>query len=153
MDDKLHSFIERFTSQIPFEPDMVIKEQGAYFEVPERIRDLVARVRERPSNQGLFLGREKDGIFRAGTALLERIAPITNRKVVLNSKASWLFVCGRDVFEKNILPQSTDATGLVLVLDEDEEVLGLAKADKKKGMLTYTNITDIGQRLRREWKK
>ncbi|MGM5480806.1 MAG: hypothetical protein ACQESE_00180 [Nanobdellota archaeon] len=152
MTDILADFIKRFTDKELFSENDIVSSQGEYYLVPKPIRELVSTAREEPSSQGLYLGHVKDGVFHAGATLLQRLTPLTDKKIVLNEKAAWLFVCGRDVFSKNIVEEKSIKTpkGLVLVLDTNEEVVGLAKPMKSGGQHMFRNITDIGNRLRRE---
>ncbi|MFT4311981.1 MAG: hypothetical protein ACMXYF_02025 [Candidatus Woesearchaeota archaeon] len=66
----------------------------------------------------------------------------------ITKKAEWLFLCGRDIFVENVLT-SPIPKGFVLVRDDNENILGLAKQEKD----IMKNILDKGHYIRRELKK
>jgi ribosome biogenesis protein Nip4 len=79
-------------------------------------------------------------------------------KIVVEKKAAWLFICGRDIFRKGILAVrgSRKKGDHVLVLNEFGECLGFGKImgslDETSGKteVAVRNISDIGDFLRRE---
>ncbi|MDD9954172.1 MAG: hypothetical protein OXR66_07615 [Candidatus Woesearchaeota archaeon] len=100
---------------------------------------------------GMYLGEEKK-TFKPSSALITLLA--TEKKVVLNEKATWLFLCGRDVFMGGVVAGEFPKNELVFVVDERENVLGygkIAKAfSKKKSHIYIQNLLDKGEYLRRE---
>jgi ribosome biogenesis protein Nip4 len=105
---------------------------------------------------GLYLGKEKEGKFFPSFNLLDMLMDFAANKVVLNRRAAWLFICGRDVFRSGILKAmgSQRKSDFTLVLNEFGECLGF-------GMITHglsetgdrvsvLNVLDIGDFLRRE---
>ncbi len=99
---------------------------------------------------GLYLGEEQKRM-RPSPALVAYIAAQTDRhKVVVDEKAEWLFLCGRDVFAKAIISQAKPTkNGLVLVNNHRGENLGYGKA-MRKGQVVVKNLLDRGEYLRRE---
>jgi ribosome biogenesis protein Nip4 len=106
---------------------------------------------------GLYLGKVKNGVFFPSFNLLNMLAEVAANKVVLNKKAAWLFICGRDIFRKGIVkPQGSQRKGsCTLVLNEFGECLGFGKitrsldgADGKA--VVVRNVLDVGDFLRRE---
>ena len=95
-------------------------------------------------SKGLPLG-VKGKRFQPSLYLLEKISKETKNKVFINDKAEWLFLCGRDVFSKNIV-EDNSSSELFLVQNCRDENLGLGM---KKGKLVK-NIIDRGDFLRRE---
>ena len=77
-------------------------------------------------------------------------------KVVLNKKASWLFICGRDVFQQGIIKAigSQRKGDCTLVLNEFGECLGFgvltASLKEQSGKIAIRNVLDVGDFLRRE---
>jgi ribosome biogenesis protein Nip4 len=84
------------------------------------------------------------------------LVDISANKTVLDRKAGWLFICGRDVFRKGIVKTmgSQRKGDCTLVLNEFGECLGFgviaAKSDKTDFKVLVRNILDIGDFLRRE---
>jgi ribosome biogenesis protein Nip4 len=95
-----------------------------------------------PFSVGIYLGENKRE-FKPTPALLDMIAPHTEKKATINKNAEWLFLCGRDVFKENVIEGKE---GLVLVQNERKEILGYGKY--RKGILK--NYLDKGDYLRRE---
>jgi len=108
---------------------------------------------------GLYLGEERNG-FHPTSALVELLAK--NKKhdevndiVLVNDKAAWLFVCGRDVLMHGVLDTSAEKDKIVFVEDSTGNILGfgkvIARYDRKyRNKLYIKNILDKGEYLRRE---
>jgi len=79
--------------------------------------------------------------------LLEIIKKKTNSIIKLNSKSSWLFICGRDILKKGIL-EKNKINNKAIVLNEKEEIIGVAQ--KLIGRDFYKNYWNIGDFLKRE---
>ncbi len=77
---------------------------------------------KKPYSVGIYLGREKKE-FEASVALLDLLKS-TKRKMVINEKAEWLFLCGRDVMAESMVSCPVNE-GKVIVCNERDEVLGL----------------------------
>jgi ribosome biogenesis protein Nip4 len=148
----LKSFVESFGEvDIPYED--VVKDGKKYYLVPRAVKETQELIDQDPVFQGLFLGENKEN-FLASIALLELIAPFTDKKISLNEKSAYLFICGRDIFEENI-ESGSKTNSAVIVTNSLGEVLGLAKKENKKQnkKIMYKNLTDIGIFLRKEKRK
>ncbi|MBR9692546.1 hypothetical protein GOV07_01300 [Candidatus Woesearchaeota archaeon] len=99
---------------------------------------------------GVYLGEEKTR-FEHSPAILEILSAQTKDfKAVVDDKAEWLFLCGRDIFDKGIEQKGIPtANGLFLVENNRGENLGLGKA-ARDGNVAIKNIMDRGHFLRRE---
>lgn len=120
-----------------------------FLTLPEHDAFIAAR-RGALHSAGLFLGREEKRM-EPSPALLECIAAqCDEHKVVVDEKAEWLFLCGRDLFTKGITRQGAPTKkGFVLVQNARGENLGLGLA-KRRGNVAVKNILDRGFFLRRE---
>lgn len=142
----LENFLEQFpTAQIP--KGNILQLGKSYYLVNPLLERFVQGIPERPASVGLFLGEEKRGHFQPSANLLPLLQN-HEEWLELDAKASWLFVCGRDVFPKSAAKQSQKTSGLVVVKNEQSEVLGLARYDKKGHV--FKNLVDIGYFLRKE---
>lgn len=150
MTEIIKEFISRFTDSDVLQDTKINVQNGIYSYIPNQITEFISSAKEAPTSIGLPLGRYRDGVFKATPHLLERIVPHTSQKIQLNAKATWLFVCGRDVFKENVITDKGRTQELRIVLDENKEVIGLTKPASQKGKTFYKNITDVGERLRRE---
>ena len=76
----------------------------------------------------------------------------SKKKLYVNKKAEWLFLCGRDLFGSSI-KRSDVKKGLVLVQNEKDENLGYGKITlplSNKDRIVVKNILDRGYYLRKE---
>ncbi len=107
---------------------------------------------------GTYLGKVKNGKFFPSFNLLKMLAEGKANKIVVDKKAAWLFICGRDVFGTGIVGvQGSRRKGdHALVLNEFGECLGFGRivgslgGAAEKGEVAVKNISDIGDFLRRE---
>ncbi|MBR9675580.1 hypothetical protein GOV05_01075 [Candidatus Woesearchaeota archaeon] len=120
------------------------------FLLKKDLREVVEIVGEKPKHVGLFLGETKQKNFVPSTSLLELVSKTTSKKLIVDDKAAWLFVCGRDLMHESIKKGlEYHKKSVVLVSDENNNVLGVARiVDDKK--IFANNIFDIGDFLRRE---
>jgi len=108
---------------------------------------------------GMRRGRISGKIFIPAPSFLEDLKPFIDELnyAVLNDKASWLFLCGRDALPNGIsrlnLPDPT-AGRLALVFNSGMECLGYGRIEKNgEGDVWIRNLFDLGDFLRREDKK
>ena len=135
--------------------DLTVEKDGRYFLLNESLRRLI---RKDFYYAGTYLGKVKNGRFFPSFNLLAILARVDANKTVVNKKAAWLFICGRDVFRKGIITMrgSHRKGDYTLVLNEFGECLGFGKilcnleAEAKKTEVAVKNISDIGDFLRRE---
>jgi ribosome biogenesis protein Nip4 len=86
---------------------------------------------------------------------LQQIGKEARRHVIINPKAEWLFICGRDIFAKGITAHNNPVVGdRVVILNQHKECLGYGDMTMP---LTDTRVVikrlfDIGDLLRRERK-
>ena len=105
---------------------------------------------------GRYLGKVKDGKFFPSFNLLAILAEAEANKVVVDEKAAWLFICGRDIFGGGIVSVqgSRHRGAFTLVLNEFGECLGFGRIDRdldsKDARVVVQNISDVGDFLRRE---
>ena len=106
---------------------------------------------------GTYLGKVKNGKFFPSFNLLAMLAKGEANKIVVEKKAAWLFICGRDIFRKGIIAVrgSTRKGDHALVLNEFNECLGFGRIVRSldevaASEVAVKNISDIGDFLRRE---
>jgi ribosome biogenesis protein Nip4 len=114
--------------------------------VDDTLRNLCKRIKKQAEYLGAFLGKkEKPSLF-----LLQLLAKNANKKVWLNEKGAWLFICGRDVFAKSIV-KAENADDFVLIMNEYDECLGFGQVvDLSAKKVAIKRMFDIGDFLRRE---
>ena len=151
--------IMKFASQLGakfyLKGDLTVNKAGRYFLLNE---SLLKVTRQNFYYAGIYLGKVKNGKFFPSFNLLTMIAKGEANKVIVNKKAAWLFICGRDVFRTGILAVrgSRKKGDPVLVLNEFDECLGFGRlicnlvGTAKKGEIAIKDILDVGDFLRRE---
>ena len=146
------AFITHFTNKI-FE---IYHIQGECFLLQEGQKELIDAIKKEqgilPHYAGIYLGKEKKGGFEPSLALLEILSQHSQKKVAIDDKSAWLFLCGRDVFQQGVVKIYPGISeGLVLVQNTRDENLGYGKL--QRGQIRIKNILDRGDFLRREMRK
>ncbi len=149
------AFASRFGSKIVFNPELIVEKGQRYYLLNPRLK----RVLQGDFYYaGLYLGKlGKNGVFFPSFNLLNMLVDVAANKIVVDQKAAWLFICGRDVFRTGIVKvmgskHKNDAT---LVLNEFGECLGfgtIMSLNGSEGKVAVKNVLDIGDFLRRETK-
>ena len=149
------NFAARFGVDVTLNPDLVMEKNGRYYLVNPALKQIV---RSDFFYTGRYLGKAKTGKFFPSFNLLDMLAKEAAHRVVINKKAAWLFICGRDILGRGVVKTigpSRRGTA-TLVLNEFGECLGfgtivgsLDAADQ----VFVRNIVDIGDFLRREKRK
>jgi len=107
---EIQQFIKKFSEK---EIPNIIKKGRNYYLIKEELKDLVKEY----FSIGLPLGEYKRE-FKPTPALLEILSKNSNNKIFINKKAEWLFLCGRDVFEDNIVREG-EIKDIFLVQNEE----------------------------------
>ncbi|MBU0471827.1 MAG: hypothetical protein KKF65_04320 [Nanoarchaeota archaeon] len=143
--DEINAFISKFTD---YKITGITKIGRRYFFTADKQKELVKKINRDIFSIGIFIGEKKKD-FQPTPALIEIISKHSNKKVFISEQAEWLFLCGRDVFDENIIKRNVDS-GLVIVQNELDENLGYGKIISNKGKILIKNMIDKGNYLRRE---
>ncbi len=143
----LFEFINRFTRANLFGSSTIIEINGKYFLAGERQAEIAQTSPIRPVHVGIYLGKAGER-FKPGFFLLELLkAQGQVKKAVVNQKAAWLFLCGRDILKESIIRKDMlEPKDDVLVLDPQGNVLGYGFYMSER----IRNVLDRGDFLRRE---
>ena len=149
------TFASQFGVQIALNLDLMVEKNGRYYLVNPDLKPLV---RQDFFYAGAYLGKAKEGKFFPSFNLLGMLAKKGANRIIVDKKAAWLFICGRDVLEKSIVrvqgPGKKDTN--TLVVNEFGECLGFGRIVEKLGgavggnSVAVRNVSDIGDFLRRE---
>src|SRR3989338_2128173 len=137
--------IEEFAAQFTEERIEYIKIKNNFYLLNRELNKIRRKINETPSSFSIPLGRIEKNKFIPSTSLLKWISLHSNKKIFLNKKGAWLFVCKRDVFGGSILKAGAES-GLVLVQNENDENLGYGQivADlSEKHKVVVKNLFDI----------
>ncbi len=146
-------FASRFGCMVAFNSELVVEKAQRYYLLNPRLKTII-----QPDYYyaGLYLGKVRNGMFFPSFNLLNMLVSVAANKIVVDQKAAWLFICGRDVFRAGIVKimgskRKGDAT---LVLNEFGECLGFGKIlgdlGDSKEKVAVKNVLDVGDFLRRE---
>jgi ribosome biogenesis protein Nip4 len=150
----LMAFASRFGGgKIALNPQFIVEKAQRFYLLNPALQKTV---KDNFYYAGLYLGKVKNGVFFPSFTFLNMLVPVAANKVVLERKAAWLFICGRDVFRKGI----AEAVGALhrgdysLVMNEHGECLGYgvvtAGLEDAEGNVVVKNVLDVGDFLRRE---
>lgn len=148
-------FAFQLGAKIVLNADFVVEKTGRYFLLSEALQKVA---RKDFYYAGTYLGKVKNGKFFPSFNLLAMLARGEANKIVVEKKAAWLFICGRDVFRKGVMAVrgSRKKGDHTLVLNEFGECLGFGKIigsldeAAKRSEVVVRNVSDIGDFLRRE---
>jgi ribosome biogenesis protein Nip4 len=152
----LFNFISQFNVQLALNPELIFEKNGRFFLINDFLKPLANRDF---FYAGTYLGKAKAGKFFPSFILLSLLAKEGQaNRIVIDRKAAWLFICGRDVLRKSIVRIHGQAKkgANTLVLNEFGECLGFGRILGKVTGLTLgneiaiRNVSDIGDFLRRE---
>lgn len=149
----LATFASQFGAKITLNPNLIMEKNQRYYLLNSHVKKLA---QGNFYHAGLYLGKVKNNVFFPSFNLLNMLMDVAMNKVVLDRKAAWLFICGRDAFRTGILRVygSKRKGASTLVLNEYGECLGFGKIasnlDEAEGKVVVWNILDVGDFLRRE---
>jgi ribosome biogenesis protein Nip4 len=151
---QIENFVSRFNSGVSFDERLIVENENRYFLLNENLKELI---RKEFFYAGTYLGKVKSGKFFPSFNLLRMIAEQKSNKTVVDKKAEWLFICGRDIFQKGIVKVigSKRRGDYTLILNQHGECLGFGRIlcnlyEGKGEDVVIKNISDIGDFLRRE---
>jgi len=147
----LETFAERLGAKIVFNPEFTVEKNQRFYLLNPRLKKLQSNF----YYAGLYLGKVKNGVFFPSFNLLNMLLPVAANKVVIDPKAAWLFICGRDVFGSGVVKVigSKRKGDTSLVLNEYGECLGFGWITSDLGSaerVAVKNVLDVGDFLRRE---
>jgi len=151
----LMDFARKLGADFALNLDFTVEKAGRYFLLSRSLKGLVGRDFY---YAGTYLGKVKNARFFPSFNLLAMLAKGKANKIVVDRKAAWLFICGRDVFRRGILAtQGSRRKGdFALVMNEFGECLGFGRilfsADNamRDAEVAVKNVSDVGDFLRRE---
>jgi len=142
-------------AQFSLNTDFTANKAGRYFLLNEALQKVAQK---EFYYAGTYLGKVKNGKFFPSFNLLAILARSDANKIVVDKKAAWLFICGRDIFRGGILTVrgSRKKGDHTLVMNEFDECLGFGKIvngldeEAKKTEVAVKNVLDVGDFLHRE---
>jgi ribosome biogenesis protein Nip4 len=149
----LFAFANQFGAKIKLNPDLIAKKDNRYYFLRASLCRFVAGDFY---YAGTYLGKVKGDHFFPSFNFLNILTESAENKVVLDRKASWLFICGRDVFREGIVKVSGSRRkgDFTLVFNGFGECLGFGRIvgslDIDEGRVVVGNLLDVGDFLRRE---
>ncbi len=151
----VNDFAEKLGSKFSLAENKIINKNGRVFLVNKKLYEYS---KNNIFNAGLFLGNIKKGKIVPSLYLLSLLSKNKANKVIVDNKAAWLVIYGKDIFRKGILRVEglLKKGDITLILNSYGDCLGLGKIaidlDKKskENEVIVKNLFDIGDFLRRE---
>ena len=146
-------FAARFGGKIVFKTDFITEKDQRYYLLNPMLKKVLQ------GNfyfAGLYLGKVgKKGGFFPSFNLLNMLVDAVANKIVVDQKAAWLFICGRDIFGSGVVKVmgSKRRGDAALVLNEYGECLGFGQIVEVSGSsaeVAVRDVLDLGDFLRRE---
>jgi len=145
-------FAQRVNARLILNPRFVVEKEGRYYLLSKK---LLSIAQDDFFYAGSYLGKMKNHKFFPSFNLLSMLAKTAANKIVIDDKAAWLFICGRDIFSKRITAvYGSKRTGdYTLIINSFGECLGFGRIvqdlDTESEVL-IKNVSDVGDFLRRE---
>jgi ribosome biogenesis protein Nip4 len=150
----ISDFIGKFNTNMSLNQKLIVKKNERYFLLSGNLERLITK---EFFYAGTYLGKVKDETFFPGFNLLTMIAQTNANKIIVDKKAEWLFICGRDIFERGIIDASKSLRkgDYTLIVNERGDCLGFGRivhniGEKDGKKVVVRNIADVGDFLRRE---
>ena len=150
----IKEFVGQFRASINLDESRIVRNRNRYYILSKKLKHQV------PKSffyAGAYLGAVKGASLFPSFILLSMIAERKAKKLVIDKKTAWLFICGRDIFKQGILKVNGSRKGdYTLILNEHNECLGFGKImcnlreESDANKVAVKNILDIGDFLRRE---
>lgn len=149
----LTDFSKKVNVKLVLDQRLIVEKAGRFFLLNKK---LLGITRRDFFYAGKYLGKSKKHKFFPSFTMLAMLAETKANKVIVDEKAAWLFICGRDIFDKRIIGVhgSKKRGDFTLVLNELGECLGFGRIarnlDIDDGGVAVKNVSDLGDFLRRE---
>jgi len=149
-------FALQFGVKLSLNEELLVQTDGRFFLLNSQIKSLV---KDNFFYAGTFLGKVKNSKFFPSFTLLSMIAKQQEaNRILVDRKAGWLFICGRDIFKKGVMRTygKIQRNSHVLVFNEFGECLGFGRVlagleqQADKNVVAVANVLDVGDFLRRE---
>ncbi len=145
-------FLKQFNCSDVFDSSDILFIKEQVFLVTAKQREIFSSAKKKPIFVGNCLGRKKGDLFLPSVWLLDVLSKHAQKKIVVDKKTEWLFICGRDIFSGIVEVQgSPQDEEYVLVFNKFKDCVGIAcyaaNPTKKKPI---RHVYDVGDYLRRE---
>ena len=148
---KINEFIKYFCEDLKIEYTRI---KNDYYLASEELiaakKMIDEHSRLKIKTMGMHLGSDK-GLFKPTLAFLNMLAGHSKKKIFLNTKGEWLFVCKRDIM-KDSIDKINAKNGLVLIQNQWDENLGLGRVvgnilDSSPNKVVIKNVMNTGEYL------
>ncbi len=153
MIEPIVGFATKLGAKIAFSPKLLVEMNGRFFLLNG---DLKGMLRSDFFYAGSYLGKVKKGKFFPSFILLALLSAGKSNKVMVNERAGWLFVCGRDILCEGVreVQGSRRKGDFTFVVNTFGECLGFGRIlrdlNSIEAGVVVQNVSDIGDFLRRE---
>jgi len=151
----ISNFAAQFGIEIALNPDLIEERNNRFYQINNALKPFI---KGDFFYAGVFLGKAKEGKFFPSFNLLSLLAKEGANRIVLDRKAAWLYICGRDLLASSItrVQGAGKKNTNTLVMNEFGECLGFGRivgilnSAASQGGIAVRNVSDVGDFLRRE---
>jgi ribosome biogenesis protein Nip4 len=151
----ISNFAAQFGIAVALNPELIVERNSRFYKISNEIKPFV---NGDFFYAGVFLGKAKEGKFFPSFNLLSMLAKEGANRIVLDRKAAWLYICGRDILASSIMrvQGAGKKNTNTLVMNEFGECLGFGRivgslsGASSQGGIAVRNVSDVGDFLRRE---
>ncbi|MFA6088306.1 MAG: hypothetical protein WC755_00450 [Candidatus Woesearchaeota archaeon] len=162
--DIFNDFVSLFTDK-KFEN--VIRIRNNFFQITEEQNKILATLKAKRIKNPEFIGEFLGTVivykkrFEPSITLIKKLSKMTDRKVTVNEKGEFLFLCGRNLLRQSVIgyTDTVKKNGMVIVCDHEGLCLGYGRLlvyfDNRLSAedVVVKNLLDLGDFLRREQSK
>ncbi|MBD3205172.1 hypothetical protein GF319_02365 [Candidatus Bathyarchaeota archaeon] len=146
----LRRLLEQLGSDLDFDESDIMTINNQYFLLSKELKTSVIE-KNSLVYAGEYIGKDQRR-FVPSSILLERLGrESSTRKAYVEQDAAWLFICGKDIFEENILSFDGELVlGNHYLIMLGSWCLGYGRFETSADKRVIRNMFDIGDFLRRE---
>ena len=143
-------FLQQVGSSLELKEEKFMRMNNQYFLLNDEMRGSILD-KNLLIYAGKYLGKDQR-YFVPSSILLEKLGKESStKKVKVGQDAGWLFICGKDIFEENIIDVTGKLTlGQYYLVMMKDTCLGYGRYETSDDRRVIHNLFDIGDFLRRE---
>ncbi len=146
----LRILLRQVGSNLEFKEERVLRLNNQYFLLNDNIRGAILD-KNLLVYAGEYIGKDQRHFVPSSILLGKLGEESSTNKAFVEQDAGWLFVCGKDIFEENIIDFTGRLTlGQYYLIMMGDACLGYGRYETSANRRVIHNIFDIGDFLRRE---
>ena len=146
----LKEYVTQWTNQ-ELDYENIISIGRDFYLVTAEVKATIEQLDRPPHSAGIHIGTFHR-TFTPSLALINIIGKTTTKKIIVEDKQGWLFICGRDLFTKDLpITETLRHEQQLIIQNEHGDILGLAQKKRDKtGKSIFAPVIDLGDYIRRD---